>query len=563
MSNDNHTKPPFVVNRGRTVQAVYRTPEIAAHEGNPLEEALPPMLTTDQLILRLQHFPAYNESQRKDPDETRYLLVQNGMRFFVPLDIHMDLYRRFTNLTRIGYAGRNPLAHLLRLPGKSNSNTFDQYDSQYDLAEDQLASTAAGFNIIGISGIGKSFSIDRILKLFPQVIHHNSYRGHDFTQSQVVWLKIDCPFDGNPRGLCNSFFKTMDAILGTNFRTSYMKSRRLQTELLGDMATVAGNHFLGVLVIDEIQRLSLAKSGGADALLNFLVQLVNEIGVPVVLVGTYKALPVLSGEFSQMRRGTGQGDLIWDRMPNDEQWGMLVKSLFRTQYTRKSFSPDDLEKLSKKDRVMRPTYAPQKLSDVLYEETQGITDLAVKVYMFAQERAIDTDKEIVTPEIIRSVAKDKFGMLRDVLLALKYGDKQALARWEDVYPLALKAYLISLPEEAQEDLQVEGKAASSPDIKGMLDAAQKIAVLKQTVSAESPSVENPVTANAAPTPSVNQLSGESAAAKPKAGKKKPRKPRGKGLLPSLISTLDDKEAMAAYEAIKQAGYIRSSREFTS
>jgi len=53
-----------------------------------------------------------------------------------------------------------------------------------------------------------------------------------------------------------------------------------KTELLSDMATVAANHYIGVLVIDEIQRLSLAKSGGADLLLNFFVQLVNDMVCP-------------------------------------------------------------------------------------------------------------------------------------------------------------------------------------------------------------------------------------------------------------------------------------------
>src|SRR6266853_6515427 len=85
MKNNNHMTRPFVVNRGKVVRAVYRKPEIADHEGNPLEEALPPMLTTDQLILRLQHYPEYSDSMRRASDEFRYLAIQNSMRFFVPL----------------------------------------------------------------------------------------------------------------------------------------------------------------------------------------------------------------------------------------------------------------------------------------------------------------------------------------------------------------------------------------------------------------------------------------------------------------------------------------------
>ena len=104
MSTKMNSDAPMTVCRGSIVHAAYRKPEIADHAGNPLEEALPPMLTTDQLILRLQHFPDFSESIRKANDEVRYLAIQNSMRFFVPLDIHIDLYRRLTNASVVASA---------------------------------------------------------------------------------------------------------------------------------------------------------------------------------------------------------------------------------------------------------------------------------------------------------------------------------------------------------------------------------------------------------------------------------------------------------------------------
>jgi len=56
------------------------------------------MLTTDQLILGYNIFRPFDEAARKCSDEVRYLLIQNSMRFFVPLDMHIDLYRRFQML---------------------------------------------------------------------------------------------------------------------------------------------------------------------------------------------------------------------------------------------------------------------------------------------------------------------------------------------------------------------------------------------------------------------------------------------------------------------------------
>ena len=70
-------------------------------------------------------------------------------------------------------------------------------------------------SIIGISGIGKTTAIERLLLMYPQVIKHFEYKGECFTRTQIVWLKIDCPYDGNLSTLCKSFFKAIDDILGT------------------------------------------------------------------------------------------------------------------------------------------------------------------------------------------------------------------------------------------------------------------------------------------------------------------------------------------------------------
>jgi hypothetical protein len=557
MKDDRKHSQMLIVNRGRVVDAVYREPEIDAYAGNPLQEALPPYLTTQQLILRLKYRPDYQESQRSESDENRVQLLQYGLRFFTPLDVHIDLYRRFSNLIRTGYFNRNPLTETLERKPKPRIRTFDQYEEQYQAYQDEPPSTAAGFNMAGTSGIGKSFSILRILNLFPQVIRHSLYRGHPFTQHQLVWLKIDCPFDGYPRALCISFFKVVDAILGTTYKDSYVKRGRLEAELLNDMSTVADNHFLGVLVIDEIQRLSLAKSGGTRKLLNFFVQLLNEIGVPVVLVGTYKALDVFGTAFSYLRRGTGQGDLIWDRMENDAQWQVFVKSLFKLQYTRQGFSHKDLEQLSDIDKNLGRV--PKDLGDVLYEETQGITDLAVKVYRFAQERAIDSKKEVVTADLIRSVAADKLKMLSEVLTALKSGDKRALARFDDLYPTCFKDYLTALPDQEQQVLEVTGKIKSSPEIKAQLEAAKAQALSLPSNESKKPdgegeqSTEESAPATGAAKPRSNVRSAA------KGNKRVPRRERG--VLPGLVADLDKNDRLAGYNALKEAGFVRPASDY--
>lgn len=160
-----------------------------------------------------------------------------------------------------------------------------------------------GFTVIGCPGVGKSTSLEAILSLYPQVIFHGRYQNRDLIRAQIVWLKSEAPFDNSTKGICLSFFQAVDE------------------ELLLKMARVAANHGLGVLDIDEIQRLSYGKSGGTEKRLNFFVQLSNTIGIPVVLVGTFKARRILSGALHQILRGAGQGDMIWDRMPQGKMGG--------------------------------------------------------------------------------------------------------------------------------------------------------------------------------------------------------------------------------------------------
>src|SRR5258708_26549472 len=54
-------------------------------------------------------------------------------------------------------------------------------------------STAPSFSVFGVSGMGKSSIVDRILSFYPQALVHPQYRRF----MQLVWLKVDCPMDGS------------------------------------------------------------------------------------------------------------------------------------------------------------------------------------------------------------------------------------------------------------------------------------------------------------------------------------------------------------------------------
>ena len=75
-----------------------------------------------------------------------------------------------------------------------------------------------------------------------------------------------------------------------------------------------------------------------------------------------------------------------------------------------------------------------EIKQVLYNESQGIIDIAVKFYQLAQWRVIGEADEKITPGLIRQVAHDSLQLARPILEALKNRDRDKLKEIEDVRP---------------------------------------------------------------------------------------------------------------------------------
>lgn len=410
-------------NTGVTIKAIYTDQLLNEYKSNPFIEALPPIFSYDKAEEYLHYNPDYNTKERELDPHYRYHCVQRLFQYFQPLNMHFDIEQRISRVIRQGYISRNPL----RPENASDMQKIYRMMKENNAQLDNIRLTpvsSSGFTIIGFSGVGKTKAVERILSLYPQIIIHTKYKKQDLNQYQLVWLKLDCPHDGSVKGLCTNFFLEIDRLLGDNSYNKYASGRNTTTDtMIPRMAQIARRHGLGVLIIDEIQFLNMAKSGGQAKMLNFFTSLVNVIGIPVILIGTSKALPVLQGEFRQARRGSGQqGDIVWENMKKDEYWNLLIEGMWEFQWTKKE------------------TELTKELSDVLYDESQGIIDIAIKLYAMAQLRAIAIGKEVLSPAIIRQVANDNLKLVRPMLLALKSGIKSEIEKYGDIIPIDLDSF---------------------------------------------------------------------------------------------------------------------------
>ncbi len=398
---------------------IYIKQEVEDYSNNPFIEALPSIFTDNEVAKRFMIYPHWDEEEKNKNIEIRYHMIKRLKNFVQPLNIHFKIERRISIMIRRGYIARNPYSkeylQRLRLINDIKIEKGTDILKSINQINSTLRSTADSFSIIGISGIGKTTAIERLLQMYPQVIMHHEYKGKAMTRTQVVWLKLDCPYDGSIKTLCKMFFKAIDNVLGiTNYFDKYGNNRNSTATMMIHMTYLASVYAIGVLVIDEIQHLINVKNS-PDEMLNFFVTLVNTIGVPTILIGTPKACKVLSKDFRQARRAEGEGGIVWDRMRNDDEWTFFIETMWKFQWIKKT------------------TPLNEELKNAMYYESQGITAIAVSLFILVQERAIFSNSEKITLELIEKVARDDLKLIQDMIKALKNNDINKIAKYEDIY----------------------------------------------------------------------------------------------------------------------------------
>lgn len=390
--------------------ATYVKTGMPQYDGNPLIECLPAILTDIDVVRSIGNLPP-----KPTPAELEFSPKLRGHGInrlkdvVIPLDIHLELEDCFSQLIRYGYTARNP---------------FSQETVRYrqaplgSVGRGGFKSSANIMTLIGLSGMGKTTALDAITKLYPQVVCHSKYGRQVFIQTQVVWLKIECPHDGSLRGFCAAFFASLDNALGIEKYSSLSVSRSSVSVMLQHISQLCKAYFVGALIIDEMQHLNSSRGGtDREKLLNFFVTLSNDAGVPLVYVGTNAMLPLFSGVLRNARRAVGMGEITFDRFSEDDPfWELLVTRLWEYDWTG-SATPLNDNLLSK-----------------IYDLSQGNTDFLVKLLMLAQRYVLSEALEFVSSDVLQRVYDSQMRMLHKPIEALRSGDPLQIADFEDMMP---------------------------------------------------------------------------------------------------------------------------------
>lgn len=405
---------------GEVVPADYKEQRIPQYKGNPLIEALPVAPSDDDLYDALDMHPAFDPEQRSWTNHERMQMLVGLQRLLVPMERHIELTRSLDALMREGYVGRAPCtAEHVSILNKLHQNRQEgrAFSPASFPSEVQLSSA-----LIGPSGCGKTTTIKLWATTLPPVIYHPT-----LNVRQIPLLPVQTPSDGaSQSGLATDIIRKIDHLIpdGQYFERYVLRGNPSVPKLLSYAALLMSIHCVGLLIPDEIQHLANAPKN-KQSLMSLLVAASNDLQVPLICVGTNKAKDVLGINFSGARRSTGFGLSYWERFvmsddvnaPGD--WEAFLRTLWRYQWTR------------------IPVKLTPYFESLVYHHTQGIPDLAIKLFASCQWRAILDGTEKITPMLISGVAEKYLAPVEPMIEALRSGNKTALEQYDDVGPLDL------------------------------------------------------------------------------------------------------------------------------
>lgn len=389
----------------------YPIPEF---QGNPLIEVLqPPPNDNRAALLRLMRKPTFNIEERELPSIFRMMLPARLTRFMFPTKQHVRILKRLYIQIFDGYTSRNPST----AKGQQLLHNADEIGIPRKKAAESSTNPAKTVSFItGLSGMGKSALVRAIMRTVGRpVIQHSNYNGTPFTESQILYLMRNVPNTCTPKALCKCFGENADALLGRSLYAKLFDDKSSESTFISHLNSIVKNHHVAMIVIDEIQNLSLAKSNYKNELIRLILNMRDEIGAPIVLVGTYKAADLLKTEASVARRlvDGGYHELCRPKR-DDEDWRNFCEILWDFQW------------------VKEPQLLTDEIYDVLYDCSQGITGILLNLYVLAQIESIDNEIETLDAKFLKTIYRDYFKPLHGVIDALR-SENQISCQYDDLY----------------------------------------------------------------------------------------------------------------------------------
>lgn len=337
---------------------------------------MPSMLSGQDLISTLSVFPKYNDSVRKENQAVRLMVLSDLYKLYIPSQMSIEIYSSMY------------LALLRSMQKKVTQAAIKQQYQNHRAIQNQayrgIMGGADSFTIIGDSGIGKTSAISRAVDLITE----NRVIEMDNPYTKVIpVLNVQCMWDSSVKGLLLEILRTVDETLESSYYQYAVKSRATTDNLIGSVSQVALNH-VGILVIDEIQNIVNSKNG--KRFIAMLLQLINNSGISLCLIGVPDCIPFFEQTFQLSRRLVG---LQYSTMPFDAYFESFCKVIFSYQY------------------VQQKSEITPAITEFLYEHSAGVVSVVVSLIHDAQEIGILSGKEVLNLDTLNQAYKQRLSLL--------------------------------------------------------------------------------------------------------------------------------------------------------
>ncbi len=397
-------------------KAVYLEQELPEYRNNPFIEALPPMADDAAALDAMQVVVEATSAERKWPAHLRRHLIARIRNLHQPFEPHLELFHAVNIMIRQGYVKRNPLdrRYIREMTAIIEEMKRNAEKKQvYRIVPSAYAAPSG--SLLGLSGVGKTRAIERVLAAFgPQVVQHPDLSGPIGMTMQAVFIRVTCS-EGSVRSLCADCILAFDNLLGTDYARLYCNRGATADSLRAALARLAWLHGLGLIVVDEVNNLLNAKGGAAESVKNYFKVLADVVGVPVLVVGTEEASAVLA-DFQSGRRYAGIPEmkpLPLFKVIEAESVGQPATTIIDPYFRF------ICEGLFEAQFVQNPVVLDEELILVLHELSFGILGVLVPLFVAVQQRAVASGREMLSAALFKEVYEESFQLLHGHLQLLR------------------------------------------------------------------------------------------------------------------------------------------------
>ncbi|RYE44021.1 MAG: ATP-binding protein [Hyphomicrobiales bacterium] len=402
-----------MLNPNTHARAHYKTSPVSRYRGNPFIEALPSVLSKEKYLDNIKRIPkAPTEKTRKQSDTVRLMELPVLNEIILGFPEHQRAGLSLAQLLREPYVNRDPRTID---DVKRRTHMASSQSSEWSKISPHFKSTAKGHIFIGVTGMGKTTYFEAALFSSPQVIHHEFPTPNgEMKCVQVVYLALRCPHDGTLKSLCLQFFAQIDTILGTD----YLREARGVSgiaEMVQLMHRVAYAVSLGTLVVDEVQNLRAASGQTAELMLNLFADIIEMVGVSLLVVGTPAIERVLEASARNIRKMSTTGETIFKPMTRGSiQWKNFTDAYWEFTFTKHKNPLTDV------------------VRDAWYDACGGNSAFASLAFSLAQRDEIGGGREYVDDLSFDRVLRHRMTFLRPAINALVSGDRNQLLNFDDL-----------------------------------------------------------------------------------------------------------------------------------